>query len=240
MHLQSTVEPIHFPDPEQDTVLHLGLQQLDMHRWMDLDTDFPQFYRHKQQVKADYPDKVYFALPGSKAAQQEFHQLLIDHLNTDQPECRLEHAMAHVFGCDIPTRFQSLWHSSLLAQDDICLLEPADDGFRMTAASVCSPSNWKLEDKIDSHLDAIHEPVPGYADALSQRVNRLFERLKPEAPLLRYNWSIQDSNELFWRADLRNQHDVPPHWQQLARIVRRLSPEQRDYKGLDKWLASLS
>ena len=84
-------------------------------------------------------------------------------------------------------------------------MELRGDDYYLTAASVCAPSNWALEEKIDRSLDDIHQSVPGYGQQLSRRVNRLFANLKPERPLLRFNWSVQDTAELFWRTDLQEQ-----------------------------------
>ena len=69
----------------------------------------------------------------------------------------------------------------------------------MTAASVCSPSNWILQEKIGQTVDFIHDPVPEYDSLLSEKVNRFLEGLSSGRVLLRYNWSIQSGNELFWR-----------------------------------------
>ena len=78
----------------------------------------------------------------------------------------------------------------------------------MTAASVCSPSNWILQEKIGQTVDFIHEPVPDYNKLLSKRVNRFLEGIPSGRVLLRYNWSIQSGNELFWRDDLNRNADI--------------------------------
>jgi hypothetical protein len=72
----------------------------------------------------------------------------------------------------------------------------------MTAASVCSPSNWILKEKIGQSVDFIHDPVPDYDSILSERVNRFLEGMASDRVLLRYNWSIQSGNALFWHDDL--------------------------------------
>ena len=195
MRLQTTLaHSPHAPDPEQNTVLQLGLQQLDPNTWMQVDNDYPQFYQHKVETFARRPDNVYFAEPSSTTAQAEFHQQLVAHLQRDYPQ--------HCNKISNQLPFTSLWHSSLLVQEDICLLEQIDERYCLTAASVCSPSNWRLEDKRGGNLDLIHKPVPGYQEQLSTRVQRLFSKLKSDAPLLRYNWSLQADNELWWRDDL--------------------------------------
>ena len=152
-----------------------------------------------------YPDKVYQALPSSEAAQQEFQHLVIDHLKNDHTnKYKISNeSIGHVH-CNLSWFLddESLWHTSLWIQEDVCLMELRGDEYCLTAASVCAPTNWPLEEKIGRSLDDIHKPVPGYGRYLSQRVNKLFASLKPYKPLLRYNWSVQNSTELFWRKDL--------------------------------------
>ena len=265
MRLNSQVAPHYLPDLQQQTVLRLGLQALNPSTWMQRDQDYLQFLRHKQSVVQQFPTKVYGALPESEAAQVEFHQCLLAHLQDDHARVELPEK-----------RFVSLWQSSLAVQEDICLLEQRGDRYILTAASVCSPSNWKLEEKIGRDLDMIHRPVPRYDHALSARVNRLFHKLKVDAPLLRYNWSLQDSNELFWRSDLSGPVDTTdPQWfwrverqtlrrlpqtdgivftiriylhpieqlctnpkflSSLTTMINGLPTDERSYKGLHRWL----
>ena len=92
--------------------------------------------------------------------------------------------------------------------EDFCLLEKKENDYVMTAASVCSPSNWILQEKIGQTVDFIHEPVPDYNKLLSKRVNRFLEGIPSGRVLLRYNWSIQSGNELFWRDDLNRNADI--------------------------------
>ena len=46
-----------------------------------------------------------------------------------------------------------------------------------------------------------------YNKLLSERVNRFLEGIPRHRVLLRYNWSIQSDNELFWRDDLNPNSD---------------------------------
>lgn len=237
MHLNSKVSPVYLPEPDQRSVLRLGLKRLDPRQWLIRDADFATFYQNKLAGAERHADKVYRALPGSEPAQQELRALILDHLVQDHGEYyrvqqnRLIYQPAGIsFPLDEQSLSQtshsqssrsqpslsktsisepspsqaslfqsSLWQTSLWVQEDLCILEPHDGTFTLTAASVCAPSNWKLEDKIGCSLDQIHGPVPGYGRELSRRVNRLFTSLKPDKPLFRFNWSIQTAPELYWR-----------------------------------------
>lgn len=205
MRLTSPFPPPYLPEPGQTTVLRLGLQSLDPVEWMPADLDLPQMVQHKTSVGQAQGARVYQTLPGSVPAQEELRTTLLEHLVVNQGDCyRIDGNTLHCRIGDLRWDLQQtdLWHTSLWVAEDICLLEKINGAYRLTAASLCSPSNWKLEEKMGETLDMIHGPVPGYEDVLASRVNRLFDQLQPHKPLLRYNWSLQPDNELFWRADL--------------------------------------
>jgi hypothetical protein len=217
------------PESGQTTVLRLGLQSLDAAQWMPTDSDLPRYHQHKLWARQQYGDKVYQALPGSEAAQAELQALLLQHLLDDQAALyrregnRLVHAPSQL-SWDLTDH--SLWQTSLWVAEDLCLLEADGDGdYRLTAASVCAPSNWPLEEKMGANLDRIHDPVPGYEQELAARVNRLFASLQPHKPLLRFNWSLQRDSELFWRKDLGSgvgKGSAEPYWRVERQTLRRL------------------
>ncbi len=62
---------------------------------------------------------------------------------------------------------------------------------------MCSPSAWRLADKIARPLAVIHDPVPGYGEKLARPVNRLFAQLKADRLMGRFNWVITDSPVAF-------------------------------------------
>ncbi|MGY9013047.1 MAG: heme-dependent oxidative N-demethylase family protein, partial [Rhodobacterales bacterium] len=74
-----------------------------------------------------------------------------------------------------------------LVQEDLCLLEKIGDEHVLTGAILCFPASWTLAEKFMRPLVAIHEPVDSYDDNIAKRVQRLFDGVKPERPLWRYN-----------------------------------------------------
>ena len=236
MELNSRVHPIFLPYAGQATVLQLGLERLDPGAWICVDADFDQFQANKLQAYDTYPDRVYASVPGSEAAQHELHELLLQHLLRDHNESFRLHGSslalvppgasndeAHTWDVS----HKDLWHTSLWVQEDICLMELENGEYRLTAASVCAPSNWRLENKVGRSLDRIHDPVPDYENVLADRVNRLFKGLHPEKPVLRYNWSVQDSAELLHRDDSNHAIRSPAeaeerYWRVERQTLRKL------------------
>ncbi len=99
-----------------------------------------------------------------------------------------------------PTKVSANEHpivqASRLVQEDLCVLVK-DDAWRLRAACVCFPSRWKLASKINTTLDEIHVPVPGYDEELARPTRGLFDRLTPERSFWRLNWTLLDSPTLF-------------------------------------------
>jgi len=234
MQLQSKIEPIFFPDAEQSTVMHMGLQPLRKDQWMMVDKDLPQFLAHKLQQAELQPDRVYQYLPQSAAAQEEFVRTLHSHLMRDHGySINTGNSLTHPdYALEWDNSLTDLWHSSLLIQEDICILELIDDNYCLTAASVCSPSNWKMEEKIGCTVDVIHDPVPGYQDEMAAKVNRLLHGIKVDKPVQRLNWSIQPGADLFWRGDLKDYSGVNDKYWRVERQTLLRLPETQAIYGL--------
>lgn len=210
MRLLSRTTPPYFPDPEQHTVLRLGLHPLPLSDWLAVDADFETFYQHKKLLGDSRREKVYQAIPSSAAATTEFNEFLLAHLLSQHgADYSLERDILTFSPANLAfdTRACTLWDSSLWIQEDICLMEELDGEYILSAASLCSPTNWYLEEKIGQSVDRIHDPVPGYEAELGERVNRLLKGLKSNKPVMRYNWSVQHSNELYWRDDSEDEGD---------------------------------
>ena len=67
----------------------------------------------------------------------------------------------------------------------------------LTAASLCFPARWRLSDKLGRPMADIHRLVPGFNAKLARPVDRFFDRVEPDQPYLRANWSVIDDPTLF-------------------------------------------
>jgi dimethylamine monooxygenase subunit A len=84
-----------------------------------------------------------------------------------------------------------------LVQEDLCLLQRDQDGYRLVAAVLCFPAHWRLSDKLGRPLDIIHDPVPGFGERLAATVDRFFASIQVARPVWRVNWSLVDQPTLF-------------------------------------------
>ena len=244
MKLDSQIDSPVLPRPDQTTVLELGLQSCTLSDWLAIDADLPQFHAHKLEQFETHKHEVFAALPESEPAQAEFGQVLLaDLLRThgERYHCDNKFLRARNSGLKWSLTELSLDACSLWIQEDICLMQQFGGEHILTAASLCSPTNWRLNEKIGHNLNVIHDPVPGYGTKLQERVNRMLSQMSDNKLILRYNWSLQQGSELCWRPDL---HAIDPadqlFWRVERQTLRRLPQTGAIVFGIRIYLESLA
>jgi len=82
--------------------------------------------------------------------------------------------------------------------EDLCLLTRAGEGepLLLTGAAVGFPTDWRLAEKIGRPLLAVHQPIHGYAEQLSQAVDSFMDRLAPGEIFGRTNLFVLPSGDL--------------------------------------------
>ena len=97
----------------------------------------------------------------------------------------------------VPADLHPLDAAGRLVQEDLCLMVLRDGAPHLDAASLCFPSYWRLADKLGRPMADVHGPVAHYADELAAKVDTFLQRLRPERPVWRRNWSIHDDPTYF-------------------------------------------
>ena len=185
-----TTAPPYLPVDGRPLRMTLGLRPLDERSWLEVDHHYAAELAQKHRLLASHPDEVVAHLPEGRAAAEETYALVHDWMSRRHPEVLLS-ARGDEHPIDAAGR---------LVQEDLCVLTDTDGAWRLTAASVCFPSRWRLADKLGATVAQIHAPVPGYG-SISDVVDGALDRLTPGSPLWRLNWTIVDSPALF----------LPPH-----------------------------
>ncbi|MDN2580533.1 DUF3445 domain-containing protein [Aquibium sp. ELW1220] len=194
--------PTHTPYDGSATPFTIGLRQLDLATWLEVDRHYEAYLAQKHALVGRDRDAVFRAEPDTLAAQAEVFGLVRDHLiggfpsifpGTRQWEAALA-ALDRVGSEDHPP----LLAASLLVQEDLVLMRRGADGWRLAAASLCFPSSWSLAEKFGRPLDEIHGPVPGFGAGSrpAELIARMFDNLRPDRPVERMNWSLQTDAEL--------------------------------------------
>ena len=82
-------------------------------------------------------------------------------------------------------------------QEDLVILSgDASLSHPIIAGTVCFPNGWTISEKIGQGIDKVHEPVPEYAEVMSEAVNRMLERLRSGRTFWRCNWAVKPSSRL--------------------------------------------
>lgn len=192
--------PRYLPHLHHPDVLLMGLNPLGKAPWIETDRDIGRYHRHKLQQRAQRGENVYYGDEDSLAAQRELAAMLTGHLLQDHPDCYRRRGdtlecSAGDFRVDLSAE-PPLWTVSLAVADDLVIMEQRSDQYHLTAASLCSPSHWLLMEKAGRPIREIHDPIPGFHRQLSAKIDRFFDHLRPQHPVVRYNWSLQADDAL--------------------------------------------
>ncbi|WP_305986800.1 DUF3445 domain-containing protein [Roseibium sp. MMSF_3544] len=192
---------LHRPYDGTSQPFTVGLRPIGEEIWLEPDTLHGRHLEVKERLFADSLDSVFRAEDNTQASQLEVLELVVEHL-------RRLHGNTHEFktgrvrlietGREISLEEPPpLLTASRLVQEDLVIMRPGPDGYRLVAASLCFPSSWRLSEKFGLSMTGIHEGVPGFnGGRMGQVVARLFENLKAEQLLCRFNWSIYPDENL--------------------------------------------
>jgi hypothetical protein len=192
--------PKYLPHMQHKDVISMGMEPLDRRNWIEPDADYPAYLQHKLSLKALQKEHIYEALPSAYEAQQELAAELKRHLLDQHSHlyCSMADGLSYLpNGIKLSAaNADPLWQASLWVADDLLIMQKLDGQYCLTAASLCSPSNWHLAQKIGHSMARIHDPVPTLHQKLTPKIDRFFDHLSVENPIQRFNWSLQANTDL--------------------------------------------
>ena len=183
MTLPSPPSPYDHPEAH---VFRIGLAPIDEAAWFEgpyLTADGDPAVR-KAATYAASPDLCWGETPGSRNGQAEVLAMMERHFATTVPISGDPGA-------------PPLRKAASLVDDDLCLMERREDGWTLTAASLCAPSFFSAAEAVGKSLAQLHDPVTGFGKRLLPRVARIFDALAADSIVERRNWSVVASGELF-------------------------------------------
>lgn len=95
-----------------------------------------------------------------------------------------------------------------LVQNDFCILSKKNDEHILSGAVLCFPASWSLEEQFLRPLSFIHAPIEAYDQVVARRVQRLFNGIKPDRPLWRFNELYYEKPDLFQPRKTSNRRPV--------------------------------
>ena len=185
--------------------------------WLQRDEAFAAQMAYRDRLVAECPDAVHAVMAGAEPAAAELLALVLDHVAGAPGYAAEAGGMRRPDGLLVPLDGPPLLVAGRLVQEDLCLMQKPDgaDEHALTAAVLCFPSNWTLSQKIGLPLTRIHVPVEVYDAGVARRVQRLFDLVRPDAPLMRANLIPYDNSELH-----NPRPEFPRHHPEVARFVR--------------------
>ena len=180
----------YIPVKGQPFTVSMGLRTMNPEEWIEIDEHYDAELVQKRDLLDQRRAEVFAALPQGLDASQEVLTKLVDHLPARFPD-RFPETIP-IDGSRHPLEV-----ASRLVQEDLAVMSPQDGQWILTAASICFPSRWDLAVKIGADMHGIHRPVPHYEERIGAATDAMFDKLTPDRPVWRINWTVLDSPELF-------------------------------------------
>lgn len=192
----------------------LGTRPLDLAQWLTADAETAPTLEMKKRLIEHRRRDVVALFDGGELAAEEAAELVAQWVGQ---------SITH-------TGIDALVEAALMVADDLTVLEPRNtaEGLELlfVAAVVCSPSRWKLADKMGKNMLQVHAPVSQYAEHIGAAVDTTLQRLSVERPLWRSNWTLEDHPALF-QPELPNApmaDDISRLWIRIERETLRRLP----------------
>ena len=184
-------QAMHTPYDGSSKLFQIGLKPLDPATWLNVDKHFGAYIAEKHRLYTEETANVLVSAPESTAAQQEVLELITDHLS--------QHVRHPSERRDEGIRGSAIATAGLLIQEDLVIMQKLGEDWCLTAASLCFPSAWNLHEKFMRPMQEIHGPVPGFGPGTrnASLINRMFDNLRVEQPVIRWNWSLYGDNRLY-------------------------------------------
>ena len=182
---------------EKFNPFEIGLHPINKKDWLSLNKFDSAHIKNKHRLIKESLQDVYFVSENYKQEILDLALTIKDDLIKQESGLheRLNLSLQET-GIDSILE-NALLVFSLMVEDDLVILSPKHDAFKMIGAAVFSPSGWDLKTKQLLDIDAIHSPVPNYNSLLSERLKKLLINLPPSKPFERFNWSLYQKSDLY-------------------------------------------
>ena len=191
-----------FPPPSDGKPfrLNMGLRSLEDALWIEGGSDLNQQIQERVALAEESREIVYQELPGYRPAIEELASRIAKNLTDfhhqtyavtkDSITCLSENLTVDLSASDVLLKLASI------IGEDLVVLAREDGEWKIVAGAVLFPSRWKLSEKIGKGMDAVHTPVPGFAEALAPYMTATFDKITADRPVWRKNWSLHSTSDL--------------------------------------------
>ncbi|KAI1627859.1 alpha-1,2-mannosyltransferase [Exophiala viscosa] len=208
----------------------MGIKRTSLEEWVEIDHKYLERYSYKRHLFSTYPEKTIQCLPGSEEASFEALYLLADLLPRRYPSMfqATSTGISNLVTGDTwdLRRESSIWNDyhplqvmGLLTTEDWFIMQPDEQDpsvTRLRAGANCFPAGWKIQERIGHSLWEIHAgKVPMYEEKLALSMDRFFQKQRVNSPVMRFNYAIDNSSELF---HINSHHNLKPEEQEPVEL----------------------
>jgi hypothetical protein len=196
-------EAIYLPFESGPYRMSMALTTVPESAWFEIDERYADDMHKRRELLAARNGDVFGALPCSDEARVETLQEIVRNLCEHAPQwfAREGDQLGNALTGDNwdlgAPQCDPLELAGRLVQEDLCIIQNGEDFPRFTAAVLCFPSRWRLNEKLGKPLAAVHGPVPHYAERLAAPVDRFMGRVKVGHIASRMNWSVLDDPAMY-------------------------------------------
>ncbi|WP_299928164.1 DUF3445 domain-containing protein [uncultured Pelagimonas sp.] len=173
-----------------------GIAPLEMAEWLHVDETYEQQMALRRRLITERPQDVLAQSQSAGEAAEELLEIVLQNLPPLSGK-NPDHAAGAALRFTSESQGSDLEKIGKIVQEDFCILQKTDSEHVMTAAVLCFPASWMLLEKINRPLTHIHGAVDEYDPNIAKRVQRLFDGVRPEKPLWRWNALWNDDPDLF-------------------------------------------
>ena len=191
--------------PAFPEAFRIGVKPIGDDDWLVVDDMLAAYLSEKERLAASRFGDIFMAAPDTGAAQTEARDRIVSHLldhhadvyrrGADGLEIVAAGRIVPLAAPDEPP----LWTAARLVQEDLAIMHKGADGWVLGAAALCFPSAWRLAEKFGRPMREIHAEVPDFGAGTrnDMMVARMFDNLRDDIPVLRWNWGLYGDDALF-------------------------------------------
>ncbi|KAI8660245.1 hypothetical protein NCS57_01001100 [Fusarium keratoplasticum] len=242
--------------------ISMGIRRDTPSELLSIDHDYLDRVNQRREILKQHEDTVCGFLPGGEQAVLEIYDyFLTEYLPIRFPTMFQLSQDGTIFknlvtNRSFPTKARDI-RSALLnlgetVEEELFLLVPDSDSYRLVAYVCCFPSSFDPAEKLGLLLKDIHKPVPGY-EKIGPSMERFFAKLQVGSPIKRQNTFLRSELQTLTRfpntqailfsfktylykvTDVKAQGQGPEFAEAIEGIRQGNVPEMWDYKGAPRW-----
>jgi hypothetical protein len=192
--------------------------------WLQRDEVFAAQMAYRDDLITGREAEVHAMEDGCRAAAEELLAEVLRHLEGVPGYARRGDRMRRPDGVEVPLTGAPLIAAGRLVQEDLLILQKPEGAEEhvLTGGILCFPSNWTLAEKFGKALGRIHLPVAEYDEGIARRVQRMFDGLRVETPIMRANLVVHGMHDLFHPRHEFDRHRGAPGDARVIRVERQV------------------